>query len=206
MSSPRIMVVTPQFFQGGAIDRNATVDMAADRSDLPTIGRLQVPPNDIRNTTLGASWGNLDFNLTEWPPSQNSSLTAQRDYAAGKFSKRLPAVECLTRYMRLTGNQSDALLVSSYDAALQVNTNISSPNSTLLYEYGAQGFDGPGNYWPCGISNTFDCRKPEQWRHDPSIAAEWNVYGYKIDYCLINEVDLQQRCSVRFSPAVMIST
>jgi hypothetical protein len=55
-------------------------------------------------------------------------------------------------------------------------------------------------------TNTFDCRKPNSWKKNHSMIENWNIIGYKIDYCLISEIPLSKLCSVQYSLPIMIST
>jgi hypothetical protein len=181
LSSPRIVIVTPEFLSGGLIDVEAAKGTAIRRSSLKVIGRQQMSPAKMINSTLGGLWGdgtpafdpnnNMSGNLSEY-------RQFQEDYDAKRFPKLLSAVECLTKYLNPTANRSDMIMVSTYDTVMHMDLQ-NATNNTLLYEYGAFGFDGPGNYWECGVSNTFDCRKPELWKHNTSLVKDWNVYGYR---------------------------
>ncbi len=112
---------------------------------------------------------------------------------------KIDVLTCLRHYTSLFGNQSDVLLVSSESSG-------QSNNSFL-----AAGWFNPGpaipeiiGYWMCGKSNNFSCRDKDDWERNSSLIADWNVYGYKIDYCLEKQVSLDDSCSVHFSPAIMI--
>lgn len=175
------MIVTPGFLANGLIDTSATREAALRRISMPTTGRLQVSPANIVHTTLGANWGNLAWDVSNYAPSENLTRGFQKDHTAGKFRKRLRPVDCLSEYLKPTANRSDSIFVSTYDKILQTDPR-SLSNNTLLFDCGAFGFDGPGNYWECGISNSFDCRKPELWKHNESLVEDWNVFGYKYEF------------------------
>ncbi|KIW04336.1 uncharacterized protein PV09_04626 [Verruconis gallopava] len=162
LSSPAVLVVTPDFLNGGTVDPKETVQTIDQRY-----------------------------------------IQAQVDYLVGEYPIRLDPVQCLSRYVTTTSNRSDVLMVSSYDIVTGSDTRRFSNNS-LLFAYNPYGFDGPGNYWECGISNSFDCRKPKEWKANPSIAKDWNIFGYRIDYCLTKEIDLNNLCSIQFLLPIMI--
>jgi hypothetical protein len=69
-------------------------------------------------------------------------------------------------------------MVSTCDTVMDIDPRVLS-NNTFLFVWGMYVFGGPGNYWECGHSNSFDGRKPNIWKSDPSIVQDWNVYGYK---------------------------
>lgn len=97
----------------------------------------------------------------------------------GAFGIRLDPVECLSAYTTSFGNQSDVILVSTYD--LTTNTTVAE-DLPLLFAAEEYRLLGPGVFWACSTTNSFDCRSPEKWKNDPNLVSNWNVYGYKIDY------------------------
>jgi len=111
---------------------------------------------------------------------------------------RLENAKCLTRYTSGLGNRSDLLLVTSEDGL----SKQALPDTTTLMVFELSG-GIPNTYWykwQCGKFNTFDCRHPELWRLNRTIIKDWNVYGYKIDYCLAKEHYLTGLCSVQYFP------
>ena len=171
-------MVTPAFLSGGNIDVNATTATATRRLSMEVKGALQLSPGEIVNTTLGASWGVNSWQIQSGIKNATWIRQVQEKVAAGVFSRPLTAIECLTSYQSPTGDHSDVIMVSTYDTVMDIDPRVLSDN-TFLFVWGMYGFGGPGNYWECGPSNSFDCRKPDIWKSDPSIVQDWNVYGYK---------------------------
>jgi hypothetical protein len=167
----------------------------------------QMPPNNLVQSEVGANWGtptHWDFNVSN-QCGQDGCMSFRQRAQNGTFSKRLDTVQCLQTYVSGFGNRSDLLLVSTQDLLASQTPPMPSKNNSLLFAGYSPGIGGPGYYWECGSTNTFDCRNPSPWIKDPSIIENWNVIGYKIDYCVISETDIQGACSVQYSLPIMIS-
>ncbi|TIA08140.1 hypothetical protein D6C81_09212 [Aureobasidium pullulans] len=113
----------------------------------------------------------------------------------------LDPVECLSAYTTSFGTQSDVILVSTYDLA--INTTVAE-DLPLLFAAEEYRLIGPGVFWACSTTNSFDCRSPEKWKNDPSLVSNWNVYGYKIDYCLQSQHDNSDLCRVMYTAPILI--
>jgi hypothetical protein len=121
---------------------------------------------------------------------------------------RLSTFDCLKRYTAFERDASDIILVSTYDM-LNDSANVHQNQNSLL------ALDDQINtwlwvdmgvaLWECEVSNSFDCFAPETWLHSPQSVADWNVRGYKIDYCLAKERYLGDKCELRFELPIMIS-
>ena len=121
----------------------------------------------------------------------------------GTFNKRLDAAQCLDTYLSAFSNRSDVLLVSTVDLLYPQQASIPNNNS-LLFIGNTTGLLGPGSYWQCGSTNTFDSRKPALWAKNSSIIQDWNIIGYKIDYCVMSETPVEDFCGLKFSPFIII--
>lgn len=166
--------------------------------------RQPLPPYQTVQERIDNVYANKDdFNV-----SRSCGEEGCNDYLRkalnGTFNKNLTTSECLTIHTSWFGNRSDVLLVSTQDL-LESQISLPPTNESLLFMDFSPGFDGPGMYWPCTTSK-FDCRKPSSWNKDPTIIENWNVIGYKIDYCLGSELDSEKLCSVKCSLAIMAST
>lgn len=179
MSTMRISVVTPEFLLGDPFDVAAARKLAAARLPLPVSGLNQVTGRQV-NTTLSASWGSVGWELNSLITNDSYYEQTQKDYKAAAY-KLLTRLECLNKYQDIAGKASDGLLVSTWDQITETDPRYLSDNS-LLWSYGAFGVEGPGNYWLCGNSNDFDCRKPHEWDKDPALIRDWNVFGYRYRY------------------------
>jgi hypothetical protein len=179
MNQRDIVIATPELVSGGPIDLNVTRAITNQRAGVQVRGRLQHSPSVISNSTLGGSWGDAIYfgtDLSDWNTSRLEKVKAKVSTLG--HSGRLTPVECLKRYISPTSNQSDIVIVSTFDVTSGRDPR-SLSNSSFLYAYSAFGFGGPGNYWQCGNSNDFDCRKSRLWEKNPSIVDDRNVFGYK---------------------------
>ncbi|KAF9697560.1 hypothetical protein EKO04_004018 [Ascochyta lentis] len=51
-----------------------------------------------------------------------------------------------------------------------------------------------------------ECQKPSTWKRDPAIIKDWNIYGWKIDYCLDAQTTNASRgCAVKYSFPLLLS-
>ena len=112
----------------------------------------------------------------------------------------LHVINSTNTYLSAFGDRSDVILVSTKDLLQPAQpTNTSS----VLFFVHTGGDATPGMFWPCGATNVFDCRKPELWERNAFVIKDWNVIGYKIDYCLTSENSLEKLCSVNYSLSIM---
>lgn len=121
--------------------------------------------------------------------------------------RRLDRLECLALYLTYSRDSSNLLLVSTIDT-LDESNNLLDNDNTLLVS-GWYGSKWTANLWPvplwqCGYSNTFSCVRPNTWLNNAPMVSDWNVYGYKIDYCLSKIISLEDKCSVRFELPLLI--
>ena len=205
-SSVKALVVTPGFVTGAPIDAEDATTVAMSRRNMTIQARQQLPPYSLVESRVDANWGHhvWDFNVTA-QCNPDGCHSDQQKALNGTFSKRLDTATCLTTYLSLLGNRSDVLLVSTTDLLRHEQSSLPSNNS-LLFAFSFGGLLGSGLYWECGSTNTFDCRKPNSWEKNYSIIENWNIIGYKIDYCLISEIPLSKLCSVQYSLPIMMST
>jgi hypothetical protein len=186
--------VTPEYLRGGPVDvfaANATLG----RRSHDIVWGLPLdagPPWTLVQQELGFPGDLISQGFEESVP------IFQQEALGGHEFVKIDTLTCLQHYTALFGNHSDILLVSS-----EITDKNKSNNSFLA----AGSFnEGPAlpeiiGYWMCGNSNSFSCRDKTDW--NSSLIANWNVYGYKIDYCLERQIDLNDRCSVHFSLPIM---
>ena len=168
---------------------------------------------------LGAPWGSGIFPgaglVVTWDEEvryltevQENMEDVSKSTMEMKFQyTNLSTLDCLTRYLTYTRDASNLLLVSSIDA-LDPSTDLSKANSSLLvfgwYGSSWQSISAFSHPWECGSSNSFSCVLPQTWEDKPKLVADWNIYGYKIDYCLSKTASLENRCSIQFELRLMI--
>jgi hypothetical protein len=199
----KYLVVTPEFLTGGPFDVNEATRVAESRRNLSMEIRQPLPPYQLVQERIDSQfYYDNDFNI-----SSSCGEEGCKDYLKkalnGTFNRNLTTSECLTLHTSWFGNRSDVLLVSTQDL-LKTQTSLPPRNESLLFMDFSPGFAGPGMYWPC-MTSTFDCRKPSSWLQDPTIIENWNIIGYKIDYCLSSELDSEKLCSVQYSLTIMTS-
>ena len=42
------------------------------------------------------------------------------------------------------------------------------------------------------------------WNEHPDIVQDWNVFGWKIDYCLVSHAERNKTCAVKYSFPILI--
>lgn len=126
----------------------------------------------------------------------------------GQSFKVLSTFDCLKRYTAFERDASDVILVSTKDA-LNNSTNVHESRNSLLVlgnQINTWVWVNPkAALWACGVSNSFNCFKPETWNSNAQLITDWNVRGYKIDYCLAKEQYLGDRCELQLELEIMKS-
>ena len=88
-----------------------------------------------------------------------------------------------------------------------VSSTVSKSNNSLL-AYGmssSQSWDI--GYGLCSLGGQFDCGRLSALSSDKQMETirDWNIAGYKIDYCLSSQHSIKQLCSVGYSFSIMLS-
>ncbi|KAF2674899.1 hypothetical protein BT63DRAFT_449888 [Microthyrium microscopicum] len=198
------LVVKPDFLNDGPVSTRTATTVAMSRRNVTLESLPQGPPYKIETLPIDSNWGQGNgqwtFNISNFC-SDDSCTDYRQKVMNNSFSKNLTKSQCLDAYLTSSGNRSDVLLISTEDI-LAPNTTFSS-NNTLLFA--AESYlSTPGFYWECGSTNTFDCRTRSNLLKNPTLIENWNVIGYKIDYCLSSERSLDEACVVKYSLPIMI--
>ncbi|KAI4107154.1 MAG: hypothetical protein LQ345_007158, partial [Seirophora villosa] len=109
----------------------------------------------------------------------------------------IDTLDCLLMYNNLIGNRSDLIMVSS--APPEEN------NTLLVYGMAASGTWDTG-YALCKRPNTFDCGRLANLpvTEQSQAVKDWNMGGYKIDYCLSSQRSTENLCSVEYSFSILL--
>lgn len=112
----------------------------------------------------------------------------------------ITALECLARYRSSFGNHSDVVLVATYDELISERV----ADGPLLHI----GFsEGPiltgGGDWVWGSTNNFSRHDLYANVSDHTLFGNWNVFGYRVDYCLSRQWDNSQACALGFSAPIL---
>lgn len=206
---PSITVVTPEYLQGGPADVLASRQAYEWRRQQNIPGLRQ--PIDADDTfkfehPLEDDSPCYELNRTESTTECSKPL---RDFSAGLYPIELEPIACLEKLADAFGNRSNFLLVSEYDLLAQAATTKLNTTNTILFARGIYGlfvlqFSG-GYNWLCGNTNTFECRPYSPWRHDPTLAKNWNMQGWRINKCYASERSLEQGCKVVVLTEIMIA-
>ena len=174
------LVVTPGFLNGSAWDIDTTLQNLVYRAE-----------NGVNVST----W------LLESPAHQypkDDAITSMQMAAMNRsLWTKLDTLACLKQYNTVFGNRSDLLLVSQGYS----NSSVLVGGSMGIIQGGTQ------DYW-CRNSNSFDCKKLLAGGYvktgEEKAIADWNIGGYKIDYCLASYRPLHDSCTLVFSYRIMI--
>ena len=177
-------LVKPEFLDGASWNVKSTTD-------------YQMRQPDKFNLTIVMQYWN-DSALPIAPTIQSMQNHATT------FTKLDPTT-CLLTYTSVFGNRSDMIMVASKATSMNNSGN-------ALLAYGTQH----RNQWLLGSplignSNTFNADQLDVSYFSGGVAqraealAQWNVGGFKIDYCLGSQTtNAQGECSVDYSFSVML--
>lgn len=171
-------VVSTTFLEGAAWNTSETM-------------QFQLRQHDERNrTSMLQTWHTLDLQSTITQMQANAKNRTQ-------FA-RVEPLECLLTYNNLLGNRSDLIMVSS--AKPEQN------NSLLIYGI-TYGLTWDVGYVLCIPGNTFDCGRLAglPLAQQQQVIRDWNIGGYKIDYCLSSQQSTANLCSVEYSFSILLS-
>lgn len=204
-------VVSPNYLKGQPFDIFATASTLATRSSATVTGLDLRVPQRMKTGAMGAPNGDI---LADTGPRINRTAYVnhlsrwQESIVHGSsLFENISTLECLTRYVTFERDASSLLLVSSEDILSAPGEVLRSNNSLLIVNYFGSSWDSLTvgfQLWECGWSNNFSCSRPETWRGDAAAVSAWNVYGYKIDYCLSQTSNLDEKCSIKFDTTIMI--
>ena len=171
-------VVSATFLDGAAWNTSETI-------------QFQLRQYDERNRTgMLQTWHTLDL--------QSTIKSMQSNAKNRTYFPRVEPLECLLTYNNLLGNRSDLIMVSS--AKPEAN------NSLLLYGV-ANADTWDVGYILCIPGNTFDCGRLAglPLAQQQQAIQDWNIGGYKIDYCLSSQQSTASLCSVEYSFSILLS-
>ena len=148
------------------------------------------------------------INQAPWPTSE-AIRRMQVSVQNGTNFTRLNQLDCLEQYATPFGDRSDVVLI-----ALNTSNTNNANNSVLAcgtqgaVDRGAHKGNHPGE-WMCRQSNTFSCKKLAAHGYESegqknTAIADWNVVGYRIDYCMASYHSTGDRCGVVYSYRIML--
>ena len=142
-------------------------------------------------TWMLQTWHGLDLQSTVRSMQVNAKNSSR--YA------RIDPLDCILTYNDLLGNHSDFIMVSTATSK--------SKNSLLAYGMSVADTWDIG-YNLCSQGEQFDCGRLASLPLDEQLKAiqDWNIGGYKIDYCLSSRRSTENLCSVEYSFSIMLST
>lgn len=172
------LAVSSEFVHGGAWNTSETAQIQLGRS------------TERNMTVLLQSWHGMDLQSTIHSMQVNANNSTLYTYSS--------TLDCLLMYNNLMGNHSDLIMVSS--APAQQN------NTLLVYGMAASGTWDIG-YFLCQWGKTFDCGRLVDLPVDEQVQAvkDWNIGGYRIDYCLSSQRSTENHCSVEYSFSILLS-
>ena len=182
------IVVNPSFLYGSSWNTSETLQAQLSQKS---------PSNNM--TWMLQSWHGLDLQSTV----QSMQVNARNS----TYYTRIDALDCILTYNDLLGNHSDFIMVST--------TAPKSDNSLLVYGMSnpntVYGMSNP-NTWDIGYplcsGEQFDCGRLAGLPLDEQMKAiqDWNIGGYKIDFCLSSQRSIEDLCSVEYSFPILLST
>lgn len=110
---------------------------------------------------------------------------------------RIENLDCILTYNTLLGNHSDFMMVST---AMPTNNN-----SLLAYGMSKSATWDIG-YVLCADGTQFDCGRLANLPSNEQMKTiqDWNIGGYKIEYCLSSRQPTNNLCSVEYSFSIIL--
>lgn len=173
------IAVDPSFLEGGYWNPSETVQ-----------AQLSQKSSSSNMTWMLQQWHGLDLQSTVRSMQVNARNSSR--YI------RIDTRDCILTYNDLLGNRSDLIMVS---------TAMSKSNNSLL-AYGMSTSDTWDiGYSLCSGGEQFDCGRLAGLPLNEQMKAiqDWNIGGYKIDYCLSSRQSTENLCSVEYSFSIMLS-
>lgn len=179
MNTFAYIVVDPTFLKGSSWNTSETVQTQLSQN---------LSSNNM--TWMLQSWHGLDLQSTV----QSMQVNARNSTCY----TRIDALDCILIYNDLLGNRSDFIMVST--------TAPKTDNSLLAYGMSTSQTWDVG-YALCSDGGQFDCGRLAAFSLNEQMKAiqDWNIGGYKIDYCLSSQKSLENSCSVEYSFSIMLS-
>ena len=192
-------VVTPQFLTGGYWSANATEATLANVANTTVWGLYNDQGTKLVQQNL--SW------VLSLIPIPSSLEILQEDAINGTRFTKIDKITCLQHDSSITGNQSNLIMVSSQLNNTNNTLLIAGLNDVRMIKHASP--------WMCASSNSFSCsalaltdfagsRDNEREKNREQAIDNWNVAGYKIDYCLQAHRSTENLCNVEYSLVVMV--
>lgn len=174
------IVVNPSYLGGSSWNTSETVQ-----------AQLSQESSSNNMTWMLQTWHGLDLESTVRSMQVNARNSTR--YTG------IDALNCILTYDDLLGNRSDFIMVST--------TASDSDNSLLAYGMSTSQIWDIG-YALCSGGEQFDCGRLADLPLNEQMKAiqDWNIGGYKIDFCLSSQRSTENLCSVEYSFLIMLST
>jgi hypothetical protein len=173
MNDVPIVIVTPQYLQGGPVSVNRSSNAYGWRrkqnlTALHPFEHLNDRPQphtiDAEDSFNYLITNNLDTACNERtiPDDINGCSQPLLDYQAGLYSKELGPYDCLTEYADPFGSRASLLIITDFDYLSNQSTSVVNFTNSVLFArsiYQEQALEFWGEYhWLCGNTNSFDCK------------------------------------------------
>ena len=194
-------VVTPEFLTGGYWSTDSTEATLATVANTTVWGLYDDEGSNLVQQNL--SWVLSRIPL---PPGID---TLQGDAINGTKFTTIDKITCLQHDSSISGNQSNLVMVSAETKKSNNSLLIAGVNNVRSIKHASP--------WMCETSNNFSCsalaltdfagKSDNEREKNRELAVDnWNVAGYKIDYCLQAHRSTENLCNVEYSIVIMIST
>lgn len=198
MNSYAYLVVLPSFLTGESVNMTMASENAQQRQ------KAFIPGYSSHAGQFG-NWSlDPEFDTTQQTYSNlcgdDCDLFRHGSTLVGPPFINITAMECLARYRSSFGNHSDVILITTYDKLTSKQAD-GSPLIHIGYN------EGPtltgGNNWAWGSSNNFSRYDVPKTSSNDTKFKNWNVFGYRIDYCLSRQWDNSKACALGFSAPIL---
>jgi hypothetical protein len=200
LNSYTFLVVQPSFLTGEPVNLAVTSENSEQRQKAFMTGYSPMTAQ-YGNWSLNPRWGTSRQIYSDLCGDECTRFRNEGTLVGPPYTN-ITRMECLRRYRTSFGNHSDVILVSSYDILSSKETT----DVPLLHVGYNQGpVVSGGNDWVWGSSNTFSrFDLYESFSNDEvSMFQNWNVFGYRVDYCLSRQWDNSQACALGFSAPML---
>lgn len=198
LNSYTYLVVQPSFLMGEPVNTTAVSEHARQRQKAFMPG-YNPKTDQYGNWSLDPEW---DTNQQTYSNlcGENCDLFRHGSALVEPLFTNITAMDCLARYSFSFGNHSDVIVVATYDALLSERI---SASPLLHVGYNEGPIPTGGNKWVWGSSNNFSRHDIYKGLSNDMTFKDWNVFGYRVDYCLSRQWDNSQMCALGFSAPML---
>jgi hypothetical protein len=199
LNSYTYLVVGPSFLAGDRVNMTVASENAQQRQKAFMLGYSPNEPQ-FGNWSLNPHW-NTSPEIYSNLCGDNCDLFRNGSTLVEPLSfDNITTMDCLARYGASFGNHSDVIMVVTYD---ELTSEPVDDGPLLHIGYSVGPTRTSGSQWVWGSSNNFSRYDIYKYLSNETKIEDWNVFGYRVDYCLSRQWDNSQAYALGFSAPML---